>query len=139
MKKTKGFTLIELVVGIAVSSIILTMLGSMLFFGVYHSNKIALNSKTFENANTFKNTISQYYDLYNDESLIIEENMGYVSLFKTNNHKLYYLDEIIYLDETPLYKSVFDVNVSVVTKTDIIVYNINYSVDESINLIKGRI
>ena len=142
--KKKGFTLVELVVGMAVSSIVLAMLGTLLFFTVQSNNRIVKDQKHLQNALTIRNIINQHFDMYNDETLTIEEGTSYTSLFKTDTHNLYLEQNKIYFvkDGTTnmLFESIYDINIIVDDKKDdTIVYNINYDKDSNLKLIKGKI
>lgn len=68
-KCRKGLTLVELVVTIAVTTIMMAMLGTFLFFFISTNNQMAIYRETYQNADTISVSISKFIDQKNDGKL----------------------------------------------------------------------
>lgn len=65
----KGLTLVELVVTIAVTAIMLSMLGVFLFFFISTNNQMAIYRETYQNADMIALNIGRFIDTKNDGKL----------------------------------------------------------------------
>lgn len=103
-----GFTLVELVVTLALIAIVTGMTSTFLYMFIKINNNIDTYRKTYQNANSIAYILSTFVDQKNDGGLSVESENNLLNYTdEENTYTLYYnseTDELIYNDKS-LYAS----------------------------------
>ena len=121
----KGFTLIEVLVGLACSLIVLTTITGSLVFSTKLSNDLLNKSSNFYKIRNIKNYILEYYE---DDDMVIVDSSG--------NGNIYYIDKSANSNKTIAFNTSIT-NIDINKKDESYSYKVN--VEESDGLIKEEI
>lgn len=113
----RGFTLVELVVTMALTAIITGMTSAFLYFYINVNNSIDSYRKTYQNANSMAYILSTFVDQKNDGGLKVSSDSSLLTYSdSTNSYSLYYdteTDELRYGEDSLYTSSDKTLNISI--------------------------